>query len=89
MVYDQSHFKGEIHLFLGLVEQERFWEDSVGQRHSTGGYEAQGNMKLFHAKMKVNTYTVCEVGLSTEEEDGEIGVLAIYVYHCSGVFCLL
>ena len=35
-------------------------------------------MKLFHAKMKVNTCTVCERGLVTgEEEDGEIGVLAI------------
>ena len=37
----------------------------------------QGNMKLFHAKMKVNTCAVCEIGLLTEdeEEDGEIGVL--------------
>ena len=37
----------------------------------------QGNMKLFHA-MKVNTCTVCEIGLFPEEEDdGEIGVLTI------------
>ena len=28
-------------------------------------------MKLFHAKMKVNTCTICEIGLSTEEDDGE------------------
>ena len=35
-------------------------------------------MKLFHAKMKVNTFTVCEIELFTEEEDvGQIGVLAI------------
>ena len=33
----------------------------------------QGNMKLFCAKMKVNTCTLYETGLSTEEEDdGEI-----------------
>ena len=31
----------------------------------------QGNMKLFRAKMKVNTYTICEIGLSTEEEGKE------------------
>ena len=33
-------------------------------------------MKLFHAKMKVNTYTACEIGLLTEEEEdvGQIGV---------------
>ena len=35
-------------------------------------------MKLFHAKMKVNTCTVREIGLFTEEEDvGQIGGLAI------------
>ena len=35
-------------------------------------------MKLFHGKMKVNTCTVCEMGLFTEEEEvGEIGVLVI------------
>ena len=35
-------------------------------------------MKLCHAKMKVNTCTVCERGLFTEEEDVEqIGGLAI------------
>ena len=38
-------------------------------------------MKLFHVKMKVNTCTVCEIGLYTEEEEEEdveqIGVLAI------------
>ena len=26
-------------------------------------------MELFHAKMKVNTCTVCEIGLFTEEEE--------------------
>ena len=40
-------------------------------------------MKLFHAKMKVNTCTVFEIGLFTEEDkeedEGEIGVLANYV----------
>ena len=37
------------------------------------------NMKLFHAKIKVNTCTVYEIGLCTctGEDDGEIGVLAI------------
>ena len=35
-------------------------------------------MELFHAKRKVNTCTVCEIGLFTEEDDvREIGVLAI------------
>ena len=51
--------------------QERSYEDSVGQRYSTG------NMKLFHAKMKVNTCSLCEIGLFTEEDDGEIEVSAI------------
>ena len=38
----------------------------------------KGNMKLFHARMKGNTCTICEIGLFTEEEDvEEIGVLAI------------
>ena len=37
----------------------------------------QGNMKLYHLKIKVNICTVCEIGLFTEEGDGEIGVLAI------------
>ena len=27
-------------------------------------------MKLIHAKMKVNTSTVCEIGLFTEEDIG-------------------
>ena len=26
-------------------------------------------MKLFHAKMKVNTCTVCDIGLFSEEDD--------------------
>ena len=30
-----------------------------------------GNMKLFHAKMKVNTCTVCEIGSFTDEEEEE------------------
>ena len=39
----------------------------------------QGNMKLFHVKTKVNTCTVCEIGLFTEEEGDieQIGGLAI------------
>ena len=53
-------------------------------------------MKLFHAKLKVNTCTVCEIGLFTEEEEeeeeeeedvGEIGVLAIS--HMSLKRCIL
>ena len=56
----------EMHVFL---VQERSYEDSVGQRHSTGEYEAVS------CKMKVNTCTVCEIGVYTEEEeDREIGV---------------
>ena len=59
----------EIHVFLALLVQQRSYEDSVRQRHSAGEY------KSVHAKMKVNTCTVCEIGLFTEEEDndGEIG----------------
>ena len=30
----------EIHVFLALLVQERSYEDSVGQRHSAGEYEA-------------------------------------------------
>ena len=30
----------EIHVFLVLLKQERSYEDSVGQRHSAGEYEA-------------------------------------------------
>ena len=37
----------------------------------------QGNMKFFPGKMKVKTCTICEIGSSTEEENGEIGVLAL------------
>ena len=44
-------------------------------------------MKLFHGRMKVNTCTVCEIGLFTEAaEEGEIGVLAILrmpLYRCT------
>ena len=41
--------------------------------------------------MKVNTCTVCEIGLFTEgeDDDGEIGGWKFYVCHCSGAFCLL
>ena len=42
----------------------------------------QGNKKLFHAKMKVNSCSVGDIGLSRsteEEEDGEIEVLAIFL----------
>ena len=45
-----------------ILMQERSYEDSVGQG------TPQGNMKLFHAKIKVNTCTVCETGLFTEED---------------------
>ena len=48
----------------------------IGQRHSTG---------LFHAKMKVNTCTVCEIGLFTEEDVGEIGFWQFHVCHCNSV----
>ena len=50
----------EIHVFLALLVQERSY---------VGKGTPQGNMKRFHAKMKVNTYTVCEIGLFTEEEE--------------------
>ena len=30
-------------------------------------------MKLFHAKIKVNTCTICEIGLFTEEEEEDVG----------------
>ena len=33
----------EIHVFLALLVQERFYEDSVGQRHLAGEYEAVQN----------------------------------------------
>ena len=49
--------------------QERSYEGSADHRHFAG------DMKLFHAKMKVNTCTICETGFFTEEEeedDGEI-----------------
>ena len=37
-------------------------------------------MKLFHANMKVNTCTVCEIGLFTEEEEGEhVGEIEVLV----------
>ena len=46
-------------------------------------------MKLFHAKVKVNTCTVCEIGWSTEEEEEEkFGFWQFYVCHCSSVFYL-
>ena len=44
----------EIHVFLALLMQKRSYEDSVCKG------TLQGNMKLFHAKMKVKTCTVCE-----------------------------
>ena len=39
-------------------------------------------MKLFHAKMKVNTCTVCEIGLFTEEEEDveQIGGFGNFMY---------
>ena len=61
----------EIYVFLALLVQERSYEDSVGQRHSAGEYETVS------CKMKVNTCTVCEIGLFTQENVGEIGILAI------------
>ena len=65
----------EMHVFLALYTWS--YEDYVGQRHSTG---------LFHAKMKVNTCTICEIGLFTEEDDvGEIGFWQFHVCHCNSV----
>ena len=65
----------ETHVFLALLMAERSYEDSVGHRHSAGEYEAVS------CKMKVNTCTVCEIGLFTDEEEEEdveqIGVLVI------------
>ena len=40
--------------------------DSVGQRHFAREYE------LFMQKIKVNTCTFCEIGLSTQEEDADL-----------------
>ena len=45
-------------------------------------------MKLFHAKMKVNTCTVCEIGLFIEDI-GEIGFWQFHICHCNGVlYCI-
>ena len=42
------------------------------------------------AEMTINTQADFELCLFTEEDDdGEIGVLAFYVCHCSGVFYYL
>ena len=51
-----------VYVFLALLVQERSYQDSVGQRHSAGEHEAVSS------KMKVNTCTVCEIGLFTEED---------------------
>ena len=60
--------------------QERSYEDSVGQRHSAGEYEAVS------CKMKVNTCTVCEIGLFTEEEEEQkLRLWQFHVCHYSGV----
>ena len=50
----------------------------------------QGNMKLFHAKMKVNTYTVCEIGLFTEEDVGQMAdfIVTVYLPHLRVLSCL-
>ena len=59
----------EIHVFLALLMHEKSYKVllTIGTPQ-----------KLFHAKMKVNTCTVCEMGLSSEEEEsGQIVVLAI------------
>ena len=34
-------------------------------------------MKLFHAKIKVDTRTVCDIGLFTEEEEEDVGEITI------------
>ena len=65
------------HVFVALPVQERSYEDSVGQRHSAGEYE------VFYAKMNVNTCTVCEIGLFTEELE-KLGFWQL-VCHCSGI----
>ena len=59
----------EMHVFLALFVQERSYEDSVRQRHSAGEYKA-----------KILVYTVYEIGLSTEEDDGEIFFLRMSLY---------
>ena len=37
-------------------------------------------MKLFHGKMKVNTCTVCEIGLFTEEEE-DVGKIRFWQFY--------
>ena len=58
----------EIHVFLALLMHERSYKVLL----TIGTLQ-----KLFHTKMKINTCTVCEMGLSSEEEAGQIVVLAI------------
>ena len=43
-----------------------------------------GSMKLFYAKLKTNTCTVCEIGLFTEEEE-DVGPIGFWQFHCNGV----
>ena len=46
-------------------------------------------MKLFHAKMKVNTCIACEIGLFNEEDVGQIGFWQFHVCHCNSVlYCI-
>ena len=40
IIIEFMHMYMEIHVFLALLVQERSCEDSVGQRHSPGEYEA-------------------------------------------------
>ena len=61
-----------LHVFLALLMQERSYKGSIDHRPSAGECEAV-SCKM---KVHVNTRSVCEIGLSTED-DGEISVLAI------------
>ena len=46
-------------------------------------------MKLFHAKMKVNTYTIREICSATKKKMEKLGFWQFYVRHCSSVFATL
>ena len=53
-------------VFLALLMQEWSYEDYVGQRNFARVYETVS------CKIKVNTCTICEIGLSTQEEDADL-----------------
>ena len=71
----------EIHVYLALRVQERSYENSVGQRHSTGEYEA--------ASCKNEGCIVCEIGLLLKKKKKKkmmMGFWQIYVCHCAVYF---